>query len=247
MNPAPPPPPRDGAARAAQPSLRPASPPLPPRDPRSLTAWSGSVQLAMAFLLGLATAVLAGQALGFWRWGGRPTEVQSNSVVYRIDLNRADRAELLLLPNIGDTLARRIEERRSQTGGFQSIEELGEIQGIGPARLEQLRPWVYVDTPEETTRDPGPSVPTAGAGYGSKKIAHLTESININQATAEQLQRLPGIGPKLSQRIVEERQRGPFRSADDLRRVPGIGPKTIERLRPHVTTGGGLPTVARTP
>ena len=49
------------------------------------------------------------------------------------------------------------------------------------------------------------------------------------------MQKLPGIGPKLSQRILDERARGAFKSVEDLRRVPGIGPKTLEKLRPLVT------------
>ena len=48
--------------------------------------------------------------------------------------------------------------------------------------------------------------------------------INVNTATAEQLEALPGIGPTLAAAIVQERERnGPFRSVDDLTRVPGIG------------------------
>ena len=60
----------------------------------------------------------------------------------------------------------------------------------------------------------------------------------MNRATVEELQRLPGIGPTLSGRIVQVREREPFHSVDELRRVPGIGPKTLERLRPFVTVGG---------
>jgi competence protein ComEA len=56
----------------------------------------------------------------------------------------------------------------------------------------------------------------------------------VNRATAAELRRLPGIGPTLSQRIIETREEQPFRSTDDLRRVRGIGVKTLERLRPHV-------------
>jgi competence protein ComEA len=59
----------------------------------------------------------------------------------------------------------------------------------------------------------------------------------LNQATAEELQRLPGIGPKLSAAIVAARTQKPFTSVEDLRRVKGIGPKTLEKVRPYVTVG----------
>lgn len=56
--------------------------------------------------------------------------------------------------------------------------------------------------------------------------------IMLNEASARDLQMLPGIGPALSERIVAARERdGPFPSVDSLRRVPGVGRKTIEGLR----------------
>ncbi|NLV92072.1 MAG: helix-hairpin-helix domain-containing protein [Firmicutes bacterium] len=59
--------------------------------------------------------------------------------------------------------------------------------------------------------------------------------INVNTASAWELERLPGIGPALAGRIVAERERhGPFITVDELVRVSGIGPKVLERLRPHV-------------
>jgi competence ComEA-like helix-hairpin-helix protein len=61
--------------------------------------------------------------------------------------------------------------------------------------------------------------------------------IDVNRASPAELERLPGIGPKMAARIADERSKRPFRSPDDLRRVPGIGPKTLEKLRPLVTTG----------
>ena len=68
---------------------------------------------------------------------------------------------------------------------------------------------------------------------------------SINRASAEELEDLDGIGPTLSQRIVEERRKGPFQSVDDLRRVRGIGKKTLENLRPHITVGGDRNRVVR--
>lgn len=62
--------------------------------------------------------------------------------------------------------------------------------------------------------------------------------IDLNRATKEQLEALPGIGPALAQRIIDDRTaRGPFRSVDDLDRVSGIGKKTIDKLRAKVTVG----------
>lgn len=57
-------------------------------------------------------------------------------------------------------------------------------------------------------------------------------ALDLNQATWQELQTLPGVGPKMAQRIVSERQRGPFESLAHLaERVSGLGAKRIERLR----------------
>jgi competence ComEA-like helix-hairpin-helix protein len=66
----------------------------------------------------------------------------------------------------------------------------------------------------------------------SRPPAALTAKLNINTATAAELELLPGIGPALAGRIIEDRTAaGPFRSVEDLDRVKGIGPKTMDRLR----------------
>ncbi len=58
------------------------------------------------------------------------------------------------------------------------------------------------------------------------------KKININRATAQELEALPGIGPALAARIVAYRETyGPFRSVDDLLKVSGIGPATLSRIR----------------
>jgi competence protein ComEA len=60
----------------------------------------------------------------------------------------------------------------------------------------------------------------------------LRPPLDVNRATVEELQSLPGIGPALAERIVAAREEQMFISLDDLVRVRGIGEATIERLRP---------------
>ena len=75
-------------------------------------------------------------------------------------------------------------------------------------------------------------VPERSAPVGNK--VPPTTPVDLNQASIEELQRLPGIGPVLSRRIAEERLKAPFQSVEELLRVPGIGPKTLQKLRPMI-------------
>jgi competence protein ComEA len=60
--------------------------------------------------------------------------------------------------------------------------------------------------------------------------------LDLNRATAQDFDALPGIGPRLAERIMEYRQSvGAFHSLDGLRAVKGIGKKKFERIRPLVT------------
>jgi competence protein ComEA len=61
-------------------------------------------------------------------------------------------------------------------------------------------------------------------------------SINVNSASLEQLQSLPGIGPAIAGRIVAYREaHGPFKAVDGVAEVKGIGPRTLERIRPFIS------------
>lgn len=63
--------------------------------------------------------------------------------------------------------------------------------------------------------------------------------MNLNTASARLLQRLPGVGPKLAERIIEHREaHGPFRRARDIVQVRGIGPKTYEKMAPYLFVEG---------
>ena len=63
----------------------------------------------------------------------------------------------------------------------------------------------------------------------------MSAQLDLNTATAEQLDGLPGVGPVTAQRILSWRDaHGRFNSVDELQEVDGIGPKTFSQIAPHV-------------
>jgi competence protein ComEA len=169
----------------------------------------------------------------------RPTQDIPRSAL-RVDLNTADRTELLQVPGIGHALVENILEHRAGQR-FEKVDDLASVKGIGPHTLEKLRPFVKAEPtlgvflargaePEVETLERKPVVPYPT----TNKIRPGEPPINVNAATVEGLQRLPGIGPTIAARIVAVREEKPFASVDDLRRVGGIGAKTLDKLRPFV-------------
>lgn len=89
------------------------------------------------------------------------------------------------------------------------------------------------ETPPVSAPPQGPAGSTTGAASaGSGPL------VNLNTATASELQTLSGIGPKKAADIIAYReQNGGFKSVEDLKNVSGIGDKTFEKLAPLVTIG----------
>lgn len=76
---------------------------------------------------------------------------------------------------------------------------------------------------------------TASGTTSNPSTAPADSPVNLNTATLDQLDALPGVGPVLAQRILDYRtQNGPFTTIDQLQEVPGVGPKKFDSLKPHV-------------
>lgn len=149
----------------------------------------------------------------------------------RVDLNRAGEIELDRLPGIGPSTARAIVAAREDGAVFRRAEDLLSVRGVGPATLGRIVDLVSVEDPppaRAARRRPVGSGPSSSPPSGK---------VDLNTAGREELERLPGIGPALAERILAARQEHMFMSLGDLVRVRGIGPATVERLRPHAVVG----------
>jgi competence ComEA-like helix-hairpin-helix protein len=144
-----------------------------------------------------------------------------------IDPNRASEVELDRLPGVGPSTARAIVAAREEGRVFRRPEDLLEVRGIGEATLARMRgKLVFGIVPAGTSASRAPPAATQAP-------------LDLNHASADELESLPGVGPALAARILTARQERMFLSIEDLERVPGIGPETLQRLRHHVRVGQG--------
>lgn len=134
----------------------------------------------------------------------------------RIDANTATAQELARLPRVGMALARRMVADRDSNGPYSTLEELDRVSGVGPGLLRVIGPYLSF-----------PSSPaTVFPSY------RPTAPVNLNTATAGEIERLPLIGPSRAIAIVTWRERhGSFKNLDDLVLVPGVSRRMAEAIR----------------
>lgn len=140
-----------------------------------------------------------------------------------VDITRQERLALIVIAVLitGGTLARHAVSLAEAEDAIQFSSDAADTLSAESGR--RLRERVAGEVAEAKVR--------------SQPLAD-NERIDPNTAPAEQLDRLPGIGPAIADRIVEHRQHsGRFRSVEDLSAVPGIGPAAIARIAPHLTLG----------
>ena len=106
------------------------------------------------------------------------------------------------------------------------------LAGAGFWGVRRFAPAVFLGKPDliAVPNDKNPKSRTA-----KQAVANKPELLNINTASAEELQTLPNIGESTAQRIINYRtQHGNFANVDALQNVRGIGAKTLEKLKPFV-------------
>ena len=133
-------------------------------------------------------------------------------ISYPLDLNAATAEELETLPGVGAILAERIVSYREAVGGFQMLEELQQVNGIGSGIYFQIAPYLFIigelqtispesELPEATDAAAPELEPETAPESASASIPRL----DINIATAEDFQKLPNVTQEQAEAIVRLR------------------------------------------
>jgi competence protein ComEA len=158
-----------------------------------------------------------------------------------IDLNSADQKTLESLPGIGKSTAKAIIAGRP----YKSIDDLKRVKGMSDKKINAIKDKVTIGAAAATA---APAVMPSAAGIPEKassetkamtEKAQKTKSklapgqlVNINTATKEELDALPGIGPTKAQAIIDGR---PYNTTEDIMKVKGIKQKTYDKIKDMIT------------
>ena len=133
----------------------------------------------------------------------------------------------------------RTQDALAAAGGPTDDADLGQVNLARRLRDEDQVMVAYVSRTPGTAAGSASVVPAAAAvAVSTAAISPPVEPVDLNRATVAELDRLPGIGPVLAQRIVDRRASdGPFRRIEELAEVQGVSDRMVDALRPLVTVG----------
>ena len=147
----------------------------------------------------------------------------------QIDVNRAPADELRRLPGVGPSLAAALIEERERAP-FRAPADLERVGGVGEVTARRLAPYLRFEpaAPRAGSAPARPTLTLTGCPPGGARV-------DLNRAGREQLESLPGIGPALATRIIEDRsENGPFATPEAITRIRGIGARSFARFQEQV-------------
>ena len=146
------------------------------------------------------------------------------------------RPQLRLLLALAAVLLLGLAVREWRAGFPEQAERLETFDREEP--ITPLPPPAPAPRDPRSRRSASPPRSAEAPSQPSEQAAPDPRPLDLNQASVEQIARLPGIGPGLARRILEERERrGRFDSPEALRQILGVGPKKLAALRDLITVG----------
>jgi competence protein ComEA len=180
-------------------------------------------------------AVVAAVAAGVFAWRARPAVQPVAAVPEPVAASPSESAPLVVVAVAGKVRRPGLVRLPSGARVADAIAAAGGVlPGADPGLVNLARK--VADGEQIVVGVAAAPVAGSAAGVAPGTAGAPGELINLNTATAGQLDALPGVGPVLAQRIVDHRTaHGSFRSVDELREVDGIGETRFQRLKKLVT------------
>jgi competence protein ComEA len=183
----------------------------------------------------VVTAPAAAKAAPRTTTAATPKPATNEAPVGKVNLNTATLKELETLPGVGPAIAKEIVDARP----LKAIEDLEKLKGLGKAKIAALKDHVvFSDAVPATTKAVAPSATAKGAmtkaGTPKSKAAAPAPGklVNLNTASKDELDALPGIGPVRAQAIIDAR---PFKTKEDVMKVKGIKQVEFGKIKDMIT------------
>ncbi len=192
----------------------------------------------IAFVLSCTLAAVPGYSQSKKKKGASGETASTAGSSAKVDLNSASEKELNDLPGVGPATSKKIIAGRP----YSSVADLSKA-GVSAATIAKITSMVTVSG--GAAKPMNAPAPAAAAGGMSSKPASMPPSgakIDLNSASAADLDKLPGVGPATSKKIIAGR---PFTSVADLSRA-GVSAGTIAKITPMVMVGGAASTATAT-